>query len=291
MQEKESFMTDTRTTQRELVAAYFESTVPRWDEFYIDRDKQTVYDTIYRSRLAAAVSLADGLRLPPGSRCLDVGCGPGIATVALAQRGFKVDAIDFVEGQLERTRRRAAEANVESCVVASIGDIHDLDIPDGTFDLVLVIGVMEWLEYPSKALREISRVLKPRGRAIISVDNKWSLRNILDPLSTPPLAPLKRRLVQILDWAGLRRKSGSSPRDYSYSIRRFDRLTASAGLEKTQGVTVGFGPFTFLGLELPRTLGLALNRWLQRLADGEFPLLRSGGFVYLTVVEKGGANA
>lgn len=284
-------MTDTQTTQRELAAAYFESTVSRWDEFYIDRGELSVYDTIYRSRLAVAISLADGLSLPPGARCLDVGCGPGIATVALAQRGLKVDAMDLVEGQLERTRARALEANVGNCVVASIGDIHDLDIQGATFDLVFVIGVMEWLEHPGKALREISRVLKPGGRAIISVDNKWSLRNILDPLSTPPLAPLKRRLVKILDWTGLRRKSGSSPRDYSYSIHRFDRLTASAGLEKRQGVTVGFGPFTFLGVELWRPLGLALNRRLQRLADGKFPLLRSGGFVYLTVVEKGGAHA
>jgi ubiquinone/menaquinone biosynthesis C-methylase UbiE len=291
MQRKESFMTDARTTQRELVAAYFESTVPRWDEFYVDHGKQTVYDTIYRTRLAVALSLADSLRLPPDSRCLDVGCGPGIATVALAQRGFVVDAIDFVEGQLERTRRRALEANVEERVVTSIGDIHHLDIPDGTFDLVLVIGVMEWLEDPSKALREISRVLKPRGQAIISVDNKWSLRNILDPLSTPPLAPLKRWAGKILARTGLRRRSGAGPRDYSYSISRFDRLTASAGLEKTQGVTVGFGPFSFLGLELPQSLGLALHRGLQRLADRKFPLLRSGGFVYLTVVEKGGANA
>jgi ubiquinone/menaquinone biosynthesis C-methylase UbiE len=284
-------MADTQKTQRELVATLFESTVPRWEEFYASHSKQTVYATIYRSRLAVALSLADDLRLPPGSRCLDAGCGPGIATVALAQRGFVVDAIDFVEAQLDRTRQRAAEAHLGERIVTSVGDIHDLDLPDGVFDLILVIGIMEWLKDPDKPLREISRVLRPGGRAILSVDNKWALRNILDPLSTPPLAPMKRWVGKFLSSYELRRKSGPRPREYSYSISRFDRLVANAGLEKVEGVTVGFGPFSFLGLELPQSLGLALHRRLQRLADQKFPLLQSAGFVYVTVVKKGGANA
>jgi ubiquinone/menaquinone biosynthesis C-methylase UbiE len=287
---KDSFMANTQTTQRELVSAYFESTVPRWEEFYASDGEQTVYTTIYQSRLAVALSLADGLRLPPGSRCLDVGCGPGIATVALAQRGFVVNAIDLVKAQLDRTQVRAAEARLQERVVTSVGDIHDLDFPDGVFDLILVVGVMEWLEDTGKPLREVSRVLKPGGRVILSIDNKWALRNILDPLSTPPLGPVRRRAGKFLDWSGLRRKR-PGPRDHSYSIRRFDRLVANAGLEKEQGVTVGFGPFSFLGLELPQSLGLALHRRLQRLADHNFRLLQSAGFVYVTVAEKGGANA
>jgi ubiquinone/menaquinone biosynthesis C-methylase UbiE len=285
---REPFMADIQATQRELAAAYFESTAPRWDEFYADHGKQTVYATIYRSRLATALSLADGLRLPPGSHCLDIGCGPGIATVALAQRGFAVDAVDLVEAQLDRVRRRVAEARLGKRVVTTVGDIHHLDFPDGVFDFVLVIGVMEWLEDPDKPLREISRVLKPGGRAILSVDNKWALRNIFDPLMTPPLAPFKRHVGRFLSWCGLRRQSG--PHDYSYSIAEFDRLTANAGLEKAEGVTVGFGPFSFLRWELPQSLGLALHSRLQRLADQKFPVLRSAGFVYVTVVEKGGAN-
>jgi SAM-dependent methyltransferase len=283
-------MADTQTTRRELVSAYFESTVPRWEEFYASHGKQTVYATIYQSRFAVALSLADGLRLPPGSRCLDVGCGPGIATLALAQRGFVVNAIDLIKAQLDRTQERAAEAHLRERVVTSVGDIHDLDFSDGVFDLILVLGVMEWLDDPSKPLREISRVLKPGGRVILSVDNKWALRNILDPLSTPPLAPMKHRVGNFLDWSGLRRKR-LRPHDYSYSIRRFDRLVENAGLEKAEGITVGFGPFSFLGLELPQSWGLALHRGLQRLADHKFPLLQSAGFVYVTVAKKSSANA
>jgi hypothetical protein len=99
---------------------------------------------------------------------------------------------------------------------------------------------------------------------------------------------LKQRMRKFLSRFGWRPRSG--PRDYSYSIGDFDRLTANAGLEKAEGVTVGFGPFSFFRLELPQSLGLALHGWLQRLADQKFPLLRFAGFVYVTVVEKGGAN-
>jgi ubiquinone/menaquinone biosynthesis C-methylase UbiE len=146
---------------RQLATAYFESTVPRWEEFYTHPGKRAVYATIYRLRLDVALSLVDRLHLPPGSRCLDIGCGPGIAAIALAQRSFVVDAIDLVAAQLDRTSRRAAEAGVGDRIVASVGDIHELKFPDGIFDFVLTIGVLEWLEDLGKPLREISRVLSP----------------------------------------------------------------------------------------------------------------------------------
>jgi ubiquinone/menaquinone biosynthesis C-methylase UbiE len=277
-------MTDIQANQRELAAAYFRSTTARWDEFYAEHRKPTVYATIYRERLSRALSLADTLRLPLGSRCLDLGCGPGMATVALAKRNLVVHAVDLVEAQLARVQQRAAEGGLAQRVVTSVGDIHDLHLPDGSFDFVLVIGVMEWLEHPENPLREVARVLRPGGFAVLSVDNKWALRNILDPITSPPLAPIRRRVKELLSRCGWRGRSG--PRDYARSIAAFDRLTANAGLHKRQGMTVGFGPFSFLRLELPRVFGLPLHRCLQRLADRGFPLLRSAGLVYLTVLEK-----
>jgi SAM-dependent methyltransferase len=274
----------------EAVAAYFVSTAPRWEQFYAHPDKRVVYSTIYRSRLERALALVDRLGLPAWSRCLDIGCGPGIGTVALAQRGFAVDAVDLIQAQLDRTRRRAVEAGADERIATSIGDDNRLDFPDGTFDLALVIGVMEWQVDPNKSLREISRVLKPGGHALLSVDNRRALRNWLDPFAYRPVAALRRWAGKILRRSGLRRDSGASPRDHSYSIRDFDQLVANAGLEKLQGATIGFGPFPFLDLELPPSLGLPVHRAFQRLADRGVPLLRSGGLVYLTAAKKQEAN-
>jgi SAM-dependent methyltransferase len=281
-------MPSTQATQRERAAWYFASTVPRWEEFYAAEGEETVYRTIYRQRLAVALSLAYGLRLPPQARCLDVGCGPGLATVDLARRGLLVDAVDLVPAQLQTVRRRAASAGVEARVITRTGDIHALDFADATFDLVFVVGVLEWLEQPTQALREIARVLKPGGRAILSIDNKWALRNLFDPLFFPPFAPLRRGAAKLLRRVGMRRPPG--PRDYAYSLREFDALAARAGLSKTGGLTVGFGPFSFCRYELPQGLGLALHRRLQRFAAAGFSALRSAGLVYLTIVAKNPAD-
>jgi ubiquinone/menaquinone biosynthesis C-methylase UbiE len=272
------------TTQRELATAYFAATVPRWESFYQSNRDCTVYETIYRARLSAALALVDASQLPAGVRCLDLGCGPGIATVALARRGFRVDAVDLIEAQLERVRQRAEEARLAHRVTTSVGDIHRLEFADGVFELVFVIGVLEWIEHPDGPLREIARVLKPGGRAILSVDNKWALRNLLDPVAFPPILPCVRHVAELLDRWGLRRKSPL--RDYSYSIAEFNRLIGNAGLKKTKGVTVGFGPFSFFRMELPQALGLRLHHGLQRLASRDYPLLRSAGFVSVTTAEK-----
>jgi ubiquinone/menaquinone biosynthesis C-methylase UbiE len=274
------------STHQESVAAYFESTVPRWEEFYCaHRVERPVYSLIYRSRLHRALALIDGLHSKPGSRCLDAGCGPGIASIALAQRGFLVDAIDIVPQLVERTRTRAAEARVSERISASVGDVNELQFPDGSFDVVVSIGVMEWQESPTRSLREMARVVRPGGCVILTVDNKWALRNILDPFQYAPVAAVKRESGKLLRRLGLQRGS-SGPRDRSYSIRQFDGFLADAGLEKLQGETVGFGPFPFLDWELPTWLGLPLHRKLQHLADAKTPLLHAAGLVYITAAAK-----
>ena len=62
---------------------------------------------------------------PPYGRALDLGCGSGIWTVALAQRGWKVTGVDFVPKALRRARERAEQAEVE--VELLEGDVTKLD--------------------------------------------------------------------------------------------------------------------------------------------------------------------
>ncbi len=120
----------TGQNQRTLAEHYFKTTAPRrWEMFYLDQDKQCiVYDLIYRERMRLALSLAEQLGLPKRATCLDIGCGPGYGSVALAQRGFAVHALDLIEAQIIRTKERAEEAGVT--VNGSVGNIHNLDFPD-----------------------------------------------------------------------------------------------------------------------------------------------------------------
>ena len=100
--------------------------------------------------------------LPPG-RALDLGCGYGRTAIYLAQHGWRVDAVDFVELALEEARRRAAAAGVE--IVFHHGSVTDLDFLDGPYDLAVDVGCGHALDEAGlRAYRgEVHRLLRPKA--------------------------------------------------------------------------------------------------------------------------------
>ena len=148
-----------------LVDTHFHSHVTQWRDVY---EQEDVEGAIYRKRLDIVLRWIDELAIPPGQKVLEIGCGAGRCTVALAQRGYLIQAMDSVEGMLNSTQEHAIEAGVSSSVTTSLGDAHDLAFQDGNFGLVLAIGVIPYLQFPQKALREMSRVLRPGGSVVFS---------------------------------------------------------------------------------------------------------------------------
>jgi ubiquinone/menaquinone biosynthesis C-methylase UbiE len=266
----------------ELVQRHFRSTLSYWEQIYAD---ETVYGRIYQERSRRAIACVDRIGLPLAAAVLEIGCGPGVMTTAMARKGLTVCAIDSLEEMVERTQTVAHLAGVTSRVIAQVGRVDQVPFADARFDLVVLIGVSEWLESLTRPLREIFRVLKPGGHLIISADNNWPLHQILDPVFNPALKPLKRRVGQVLRSVGLRRRQ---PRFHAYSLAGFDRELANAGFDKITGETVGFGPFT-LGTRrvLNEEAGWRWHLRLQELADKGVPFLRSAGLVYLVLARKG----
>jgi ubiquinone/menaquinone biosynthesis C-methylase UbiE len=260
----------------ELVQQHFRSTLPYWEQIYADR---SVYGRIYQERARRAIACVDRIGLPTRAAVLEIGCGPGVITAAIARKGVTVWAIDSLEEMVERTQAMAHEAGVASRVFAQVGHVTDVPFADATFDLVVLIGVSEWLVSLTQPLREIFRVLKPGGHLIISADNNWPLHQILDPVFNPALKPLKRRLGRMLRFLGLRTPQ---PRFRAYSLGDFDEELANAGFDKIAGETFGFGPFTLCNQRLlNEEAGWTLHLRLQELADKGVPLLRFAGLVYL----------
>jgi SAM-dependent methyltransferase len=113
-------------------------------------------------------------RLTPGTSLLDVGCGPGTITADLAERVFpgRVTAVEVTESALELARaetRRRGLTNVDFLVA----DVHDLQLPDGSFDVVHAHQVLQHVADPVGALREMRRVCV-RGGTVAARDSDFA---------------------------------------------------------------------------------------------------------------------
>lgn len=102
--------------------------------------------------------------LKPGLSVLDVGCGPGTITADLAARVAPgpVMAVDQSADVLDVARTEAGQRGVSNVSFAT-ADVHRLDIPDGTFDVVHAHQVLQHVADPVGALREMKRVCAPGG--------------------------------------------------------------------------------------------------------------------------------
>ena len=118
-----------------------------------------------RCKLLKSRSCGGMIGDPRGLKVLDLGCGTGRHALWLAARGAAVTGVDFSEGMLEEARRKPGAEQVRFLC-------HDLHTPlplgDGEFDLVVSGLVLEHLRELDGFFREIKRVLKADGRAVVS---------------------------------------------------------------------------------------------------------------------------
>jgi SAM-dependent methyltransferase len=102
--------------------------------------------------------------LTPGTRVLDVGCGPGTITVDIAGRVAPAAVVGIDrEPEVLATASDAARAAGIDTVTFEVGDVYALAYPDASFDVVHAHQVLQHLTDPVAALREMRRVCVPGG--------------------------------------------------------------------------------------------------------------------------------
>jgi len=124
------------------------------------------HESVLRSHSWRTAENSAGYLLPhlrPGMALLDVGAGPGTITADLARlvEPGPATALEATGEALDITRATFAKLDLE--VEFVVGDVHALDLPDDTYDVVHAHQVLQHVADPVQALREMRRVCKPGG--------------------------------------------------------------------------------------------------------------------------------
>ena len=101
---------------------------------------------------------------------LDVACGTGDSTIAIAQAanpGSRVTGVDISQGMMDLVMRKAAKAGVHERIRLQVADGEALPFADDSFHRVSCAFGIRNFEQREKGLEEFRRVLKPGGKAVI----------------------------------------------------------------------------------------------------------------------------
>lgn len=146
-------------------------------------------DEVDRRTAAITDRMLRPLHVGPGERVLELASGAGgagIAAAALVGEGGEVVISDVVPGMVDIARERIESRGLTN-VRTEVLDLEDIAQPDGAFDVVLCREGMMFALDPARAAGEMFRVLRPGGRAAVSVwaaraDNPW-LGLLLDAIT------------------------------------------------------------------------------------------------------------
>ncbi|CCQ91541.1 Ubiquinone/menaquinone biosynthesis methyltransferase ubiE [Nitrospina gracilis 3/211] len=145
------------------IQSMFNAIAPRYD--FLNRVLSCGVDRFWRKR---AVSR---LLMKPGGRYLDIACGTGDVALEYfehpAESPRQVVALDFSEAMLARAGRKFEARNRANALPRVCGAAEALPFPNNSFDGISVaFGVRNFADR-EQGLREMARVLRPGGRAVI----------------------------------------------------------------------------------------------------------------------------
>ncbi len=120
--------------------------------------------------------------LPAGSNIVDLGCGPGLLSLDLARLGYRGVGLDGAAAMVQRSQAQAQAAGIAELWRYQVGDVEAVPLPSASFDAVISAGVIEYLPDDQGLVREAARLIKPGGRFILCVTNKYGYTVSLYPL-------------------------------------------------------------------------------------------------------------
>lgn len=175
---------------RTLAVEHHDAEAKRFVEWYEDMAKSRFANAFAYGRHKLDVLLDEVLKeQQAGARILDVGCGTGEYVRRANELGFTASGLEPADAM------RAVAINKNPGALIISGVVTELPYPDESFDLVICIEVLRYLDRSDirQALRELRRVLRPGGTMFLTMVNRYaldgfflhySLKRILKPRST-----------------------------------------------------------------------------------------------------------
>lgn len=152
----------------------------------------------FRRRLAVMESVLDRAS-PAGSDWLDMGCGSGVLTRALLERGARVTGVDGSPAMIEAARANTVDEGRVNWLVSNVERIAPL--PDAAFDGIVCSSVIEYVATPRALLEEAARLLRPGGLFVVSVPNAVSPVRLVQKLLRRAAKPFGFNLFTYLEYS------------------------------------------------------------------------------------------
>lgn len=130
------------------------------------------YDTTRQADPEIVNRLYEILNLQKSQYCLDVGCGTGNYTIALAEKGINITGMDASEEMLDKARAK----NSKLCWVQ--GDAKQMPFSDETFDGILCFLAIHHFNDIVLFFKEVRRLLKPNGKLLIFTNSPKQLKQL-----------------------------------------------------------------------------------------------------------------
>jgi ubiquinone/menaquinone biosynthesis C-methylase UbiE len=206
-------------------------------KFELKKRKENVFDLILKQ-----LSMVNG-------NALDLGCGAGHYLTELTDLGFNAVGADISNEMLLISSSKLSNLSHEDKKLVC-ADCYNVPLPAKYFDLIICIGVLEYLDKETSALTEIKRLLKPDGNVIITVPNFFKLRNLVNPYYY---------LIRIWTYLFGKKSAGTHKNDeYNknvtinfgkstvsrYSLTKINKIVRNSGFRITEVRSYCFGPFS-----------------------------------------------